>query len=61
MVGKETEEELTEESADGVSDLDTKVLVGSVGATLVVNVTNHGGGKRDTENVVGISEEAHAW
>lgn len=61
MVGEETEEELTEESTDRVCDLDTKVLVVGACFTLVVDVTDHGGRERNTENVVGIGKESDTW
>jgi hypothetical protein len=58
LVGKPTEENLTEESADRGSDLETEVLVGCVGATLVVDVADHSCDDGDREDVVGIGEEA---
>lgn len=61
VVGEESKEELSEEGTDRVSNLDTKVLVGSVGSTLVVDVADHGGSDGNGENVVSISEEAHAY
>jgi hypothetical protein len=47
VVGEESEEQLTAESSDRVGDLDTEVLVGGVGATVVVDVSEHGRGDRD--------------
>jgi hypothetical protein len=58
MVGEPTEENLTDESTDRGRDLETEVLVGRVGATLVVDVADHGCDDGDREDVVGIGEEA---
>lgn len=56
-VTQPSERQLSEESTDRVSDLDTEILVGGVGATCVVNVTDHGGGDGNGEDIVGIGEE----
>lgn len=42
MIGEKSEEKLTKECADGGGDFETKILVGSVAATLVVHVADHG-------------------
>lgn len=41
MIGEPSEEKLTKECPDGGGDFETKVLVGSVAATLVVHVADH--------------------
>lgn len=51
---------MTEECADRSGDLDTKILVDVEGSTGAVEVSQHGGGDADGENVVGIGEEAYA-
>jgi hypothetical protein len=61
VVGEPTEEKLTDEGTDRGRDLETEVLVGRIGATLVVDVADHECDDGDGEDVVRISEETDTF
>lgn len=59
-VGKPTKEQLAHKCTNGSSDLDAQVLVGvEPGVSLSVDITKHGRGNVDGEDIIGICEETH--
>jgi len=58
-ISQPTEQELTNQSADRGGDFDAKILMGGEFTTFAIDITQHGGGDVDSENIVGIGEETN--
>lgn len=57
-ISQPTEQELTDEGADGGSDLEAEFLVGGQSSALGVDEADHARAHVDGEDVIGVGEES---